>query len=337
MTESVHIIAEAGTNHNGSLHTAKQLINVAIKSKADSVKFQIIYPEALYLPQFYQDGKYIENEVFRQRSKAMLKDQDYFALSKYCAEKEIAFSASVFDKKGIDLLEKLNPPYFKIASCDLNNSKLLMQAAERGRKLIVSTGMAALSEIEKALSDIAKTGNNDIVLMHCVSVYPARTEIENLTFLDTLKQTFGFVVGFSDHTESSIASCIAVSKGAQWIEKHLTLNRMAEGFDHAYAMEPKDFESFVIDVRVAEKACMKPEFKISSDELIVKGRARRALYAARDIQKGEMLAEADVLVVRPEGPLLPNDVHKIVGHTTKLPIKKYMPLSLDMFSNKSEN
>lgn len=333
MSESVHIIAEAGTNHNGSLHTAKQLINVAIKSKADSVKFQIIYPEALYLPQFYRDGKYIENEVFRQRSKAMLKDQDYLALSKYCEENEIEFSASVFDEKGIDLLEKLNPPYFKIASCDLNNSQLLMQVAERGRKLIVSTGMATLSEIEKALSDITKTGNNDIVLMHCVSVYPARTKMSNLTFLETLKQAFGFIVGFSDHTESSIASCIAVSKGAQWIEKHLTLNRKAEGFDHAYAMEPEGFESFVRDIRAAEKACLRPEFKINSDELIVKSRARRALYAARDIQKGEVLTEADILVVRPEGPLLPNDVGKIAGHTAKLPIKKYMPLSFGMFYN----
>ncbi len=331
MNKTVHIIAEAGTNHNGSLKIAKQLVDVSKKSKADSIKFQIIYPDKLYLPKIYIAGKYVENEVYQKRIAGMLTDDEYDAISEYCGRKKIAFGASVFDEKGINLLDKLNAPYIKIASCDINNSSLLKQAAERMRKLIVSTGMATLREIEKAVTDIVKTGNTNIVLMHCVSVYPARTEIMNLKFIEILKQAFGFPVGLSDHTEESIAAVISISMGTEWIEKHFTLNRDTEGFDHAYAMEPESLKRFIKDIRAATKACQKQKTKIQKEELTVKSGARRSLYAARDIKKGEVLTDADILIVRPEGKLNPNDFDKIVGSVAKCSIKKYMPLSYEMF------
>jgi sialic acid synthase SpsE len=134
-------------------------------------------------------------------------------------------------------------------------------------------------------------------------------------------------VGFSDHTESSLAAAVAVSKGVQWIEKHFTLNRAAEGFDHAYAMEPDGLAAYIEDIRQVEQACrIRPE-KVAGKEAEVKKNARRGLYAARDIDPGESISEGDILVVRPEAPLRPNDLAKVVEHKAALPIRKYQSLN----------
>ena len=190
MTEPIHLIGEAGTNHNGSHEMARQLVEVAVEAKADSIKFQIIYPEGLYLPKLYQDGVYQDNEVFSIRAANKLTDGEYRELAAYCAERGIPFTASVFDRHGLDLLDELDVPYIKTASCDLNNSPFLMEAAERGRRMIISTGMATLGEIDRAVSDIVSKGNDNIVLLHCVSIYPAPVERMNLGFIRTLHQAY---------------------------------------------------------------------------------------------------------------------------------------------------
>jgi len=331
MVESVHIIAEAGTNHNGKLETAKSLVDIAKQAGADSVKFQLIYPEGLYLPKFFQDGKYVENEVFKKRAAGMMTDQDYGELAAYCKTSGIPFSASVFDIRGLDLLESLDVPYFKIASCDLNNSPFLIQVAERGRKMIVSTGMASLGEIERAVSDMLSTGNQDIVLMHCVSVYPAHLANMNLAFIDTLRSAFGLPVGLSDHTESSLAAAIGIAKGITWIEKHFTQDRTSPGFDHAYAMEPSMLKQYILDIRASEAACRHQGSKLQPAEAQVKTRARRGLYAARDIQAGEILKMEDVLIVRPEGPMAPVDIVRVIGRAIRRDLHQYEPLSYDLF------
>jgi sialic acid synthase SpsE len=330
-TQKLHIIAEAGTNHNGSFTTAKKLVDAAAKAGADSVKFQIIYPEGLYLEKFFREGAYYNNEVFQKRAEGRLTDDNYRKLADYCKEKKIIFSASVFDRRGIDLLTELDVSFIKLASCDLNNSLLLKMAAETDRKLIISTGMATLEEIERAVSDVVSTGNSDIVLMHCVSMYPAPTEKMNLGFIKVLKQTFGFPVGLSDHSESSLSGAMAISMGAEWIEKHFTLDRRAEGFDHAYAMEPENLAQFIRDMRISQEACLRQNVKVGSKEAEVKKAARRSIYAARDINAGETLKEQDVRIVRPEGALRPNDYILVAGKTAKRPIRQNEPLSLDMF------
>ncbi|MCK5341999.1 MAG: N-acetylneuraminate synthase family protein, partial [Candidatus Heimdallarchaeota archaeon] len=270
MPQKVHIIAEAGTNHNGRYEVAEKLVDVAVGAGANSIKFQIIYPEGLYLPKFFLKGQYVKNNVFCKRAAMMLSDDDYRILANFCKSKDIEFSASVFDHRGIDLLDALDVSYIKIASCDLNNSRLLKEASERGRKMIISTGMSTLEEIEHAVSDVITTGNTDIVLMHCVSVYPCKTERTNLGFIKELKRAFGFPVGLSDHTEQSIAGVIAVAMGVEWIEKQLTLNRKLEGFDHAYAMEPSGFQQFVQDMRAAVEACCQQKIKVQNEEIKVR-------------------------------------------------------------------
>jgi sialic acid synthase SpsE len=325
----VHVIAEAGTNHNAQPHLARALVDAAAEAGADSVKFQIIYPDGLYLPQFYKDGKYEGNEVFAKRAAGMLPDDAYRELARYAREQGLSLSASIFDQQGLDLLAELDPPYVKIASCDLNNLGLLHRAAALGRKLILSTGMSSLGDIECALQAIAAAGNPDLVLMHCVSVYPCRTEDMNLGFLEVLQGAFGFPVGLSDHTESSLAAAMAVALGATWIEKHLTLDRKSSGFDHAYAMEPAMMAAFVRDVRTAEAARQRPAAKVGPAESQVRQRARRALYAARDLAEGAVLTEADVLVVRPEGPLEPADLPRLLGRRLRRGVCRFQPLSYD--------
>jgi sialic acid synthase SpsE len=262
----------------------------------------------------------------------MLRDEDYRTLAVLSQERGIPLSASVFDRRGLDLLCELDPPYIKIASCDLNHSALLKEAASRGKRILLSTGMSTLAEIERAVRDVHSTGCRDLVLLHCVSVYPCPVEQANLEFLDTLKSAFGLPVGFSDHTESSVAAVIAVSKGARWIEKHLTLDRRQPGFDHAYAMEPGALAAFIRDVRAAAEACRVRDPKVGADEARVRQRARRALYAARDLAAGETLSLEDVLVVRPEGPLSPNDLEGLTRRTLRRDVRRYEPLSRDDFA-----
>ncbi len=331
MGGNIHVIAEAGTNHNGRRETAERLIDVALKARADSVKFQIIYPEGLYLPRVFVGGQYVDNDVYHNRAASMLTDDDYRCLASYCKARGIGFSASVFDERGIALLDELDVSYFKIASCDLNNSGLLRAVAERQRRVVLSTGMATLGEIERAVTDVFSTGNADLVLMHCVSVYPAPIESMNLAFIDTLQTAFGLPVGLSDHTESSLAAAIAVSKGVSWIEKHFTLDRSSRGFDHAYAMEPEPLRQYVSDIRACEMACHLQAQRVKEAEAHVKVRARRGLYAAHTIDEGHVLREGDVLVVRPEGPLGPKDLPQVVGKIAKRKICQFEPLGPDMF------
>ncbi len=329
MTQPIHIIAEAGNNHNSQRTTAEKLVDVAIAAGANSIKFQIIYPEGLYLPQFFSSGQYIDNEVFQKRAAGMLTDEDYRLLNAYCRSKRIPFSASIFDQRGIALLDELDVDYIKIASCDLNNSRLLLQAAACGRKLIVSTGMASLGEIERAVEDIVHAGNTDIVLMHCVSVYPAPTERMNINFLKVLKESFGFPIGLSDHTENSLAAAMGVALGVEWIEKHFTLDRTSEGFDHAYAMEPEMLKQYIADIRSCEAAMQRQAIKVGTAEATVKQRARRGLYAAHAISAGATLTEDDILIVRPENTLSPNDNHLLIGRKARRAIRQYEPFSLD--------
>ncbi len=325
--EKIHIIAEAGNNHNGDYQTALKLVDVANRSGADSVKFQTIYPEKLYVPKIFDNGSYKENEIIAIRHKSMLTDDEYAKISEYCQSVGIGFSSSVFDGDGVALIDRLNAPYIKIASTDLNNTSLLRIAARTGKQLIISTGMSVLSEIEKAVKTVVDEGNEKIVLLHCVSVYPADPSITNLNFIDQLKSEFGYSVGFSDHTESSIAAAVAVSKGVEYIEKHFTLDRASEGFDHCYAMEPDSFEQYVKDIRSIETACTSASKKLTDDENGVAQRARRGLFVSRDMSAGEIITEKDVLVVRPPSEFAADQIDDLVGKKLIVDKKMYSAFS----------
>lgn len=328
----VHVIAEAGNNHNGDLETARRLIDVAKAGGADSVKFQIIYPEGLYLPRLLGNGGYEDNEVFEARKKFILSEDDYRSLAEYCGSKGIGFSASIFDRRGLNLLDSLDPPYFKIASTDLNNIAFVREVAERGRRVVLSTGMATLTEVESTVEALRRTGNDDIVLLHCVSVYPVTLPLMRLRFIDELRQ-FGYPVGLSDHTQDSLAAVIGVAKGVVALEKHFTLDRSQEGFDHGYAMEPDALERYVQDVRDAEAAIAPTPEKVSEPEQATAERARRSIYAAFDLEEGTELIEEHLLVVRPPGPLSAADFDAVLGRRLKRPLRQFEALTKDDFTS----
>ncbi|MEM6533228.1 MAG: N-acetylneuraminate synthase family protein [Myxococcota bacterium] len=322
----VHVIAEAGTNHDGRVDRGQHLTQIAKDSGADSVKFQVIYPEGLYAETLFVRGEKRPNDVIEQRRRFVLPDDDFRELAAHAQSLGIDLSASVFDSRGLDLLDSVNPPYIKIASCDLNNTPFLREVAQRGRRMVISTGMATLGEVETAVEAVVSEGNSDLVLLHCVSVYPAPSERMNLPFMQTLARAFGFPVGFSDHSQTSVCAVLAVGLGAQWIEKHVTYDRGAEGFDHANAMEADTFAQYIADLRVAEQAMESHVTKVSAAEAEVAQRARRSLVTARDIAAGEVLSPEDVLIVRPSGPLVPGDLPKVVGRKTRRALSKNEPL-----------
>lgn len=322
----MHLIAEAGNNHNGDVETGLELVEVAHRAGADSVKFQIIHPEQLYLPEIPTENGYAENEVIAARRRHQLSADDYRRLAARCGELGIAFSASVFDTDGIALLDELDVEYMKIASCDLDNLRLIRAAAATGRRVVLSTGMATLAEVERSVEALEAEGEVDLVLLHCVSVYPAPLERMNVRFIERLAE-FGYACGLSDHTDGTTAATMALALGASWFEKHFTLDRDQEGFDHAYAREPEELAAYARELHAAQQALAEPERKVGEDEAGVAERARRSVYAARDLPDGHELAADDLLVVRPQGELTAAEADRLVGATLTAPLRRYEPLT----------
>jgi N,N'-diacetyllegionaminate synthase len=326
---SVHIIAEAGSNYNGSVDLARQLNAAAAAAAADSVKYQIINTDALYRPGDYAYGHYRIEDIRAIRRRDELSDAQWTEIRADALTRGIAFSSSVFDTKGLDLLCSFDPPYIKTASCDLNNLRFLREVAARGRKMVVSTGMSTLADIEKAVSTLAKEGmeGGKLVLLHCVSAYPSALEDTNLAFLKTLRCAFGTEVGFSDHTLGREAACVAVALGATWIEKHFTTDHTLDGLDHKHAMEPGVFAEYVKAIRATEAALKPKVVKIGPAEAYTRQRARRGLYVSKDLPAGHVLTDADILIVRPESPIAADEIDAVLGCALKRSVAAFAPLS----------
>jgi N,N'-diacetyllegionaminate synthase len=323
----IHIIAEAGSNYNGSVKLAKCLNEAAVVAGADSVKYQIINTDLLYRPGNYAYGHYSIEEVRRLRRRDELSDEAWREIFEDARERGIFCSASVFDERGLNLLESLDPPYIKIASCDLNNHNFLRQVAARRRKMVVSTGMATLDEVSRAVSVLNAAGisEGNLVLLHCVSVYPSALSETNLRLVELLGMRFGCEVGFSDHTIGAEAACIAVALGATWIEKHFTTDSTLEGLDHKHAAEPDELACYVSKIREVERCLLPKMDKVGSGEAITKQRARRGIYAARDLSQGSIVTAEDIEVLRPEGPLSADRFDEVVGICLSRPIRAHEP------------
>ena len=335
----VHIIAEAGSNYNGSLELAFELNAVAADSGADSVKYQIIYPEGLYRPGKYDYGHYDSEEVWKIRESGVMDESEWHLIAKNAISSGIPFSASVFDTRGLSILRDLDPPYLKIASCDLNNYRFLAEVAQAGLKMVVSTGMSTLQEIEEAVRVILQEGltSEQLVLLHCVSVYPAQLEDTNLAFISTLKKEFGTDVGFSDHTKTNEAACLAVALGAKWIEKHFTTDNTLEGFDHEHAQTPSQLKEYIAVIRATENSLTgNGQNKISEPEAYTQNRARRGLYAAKALPKGHQITAEDIAVVRPTSPLPASSANLVVGKTLVRDLAAFEPFSELDFADSSD-
>lgn len=327
MSHLPQIIAEAGSNHNGSLERAKRLVDLAADAGASSIKFQFIFAEGLYLPRFFDGEKYSENTVFGSRKAEEMPEADWRAVWKHAEARQIAASASVFCDKGVAMLARLGAPYVKIASTDLTNHELIGQACGAFPEVIVSTGMASLGEIEATVGFVrAQFPQTRLRLMHCVSAYPCPLAEANVQRVGLLRSAFDVEVGYSDHTAGAISAGMALVQGASFFEKHFTTDRSLPGFDHAHALEGEELTTYVSTVREAAQSLAQPANRTGSLESITKLRARRGVYAAHDLAPGHELTRDDLLFVRPSTEFEGNDLSAFIGHKLATAVRQFDPL-----------
>ena len=320
--EPCFIMAEAGSNHNGKLDNAKKLIDVAAEVKADAVKFQIFKAENLY-SKYTPEFSYLKGKNTYELIKSIETPREWIKeLAGYCKEKDIVFLASAFDFEAVDLLDKYVPA-FKIASFEITDLELLKYAAEKGKPMIISAGMANLGEIEDAINVTKSVGNEDIILLHCNSLYPTPVEIVNLKAIETMKNAFKMPIGFSDHTLGTHIPIAAVATGACVIEKHFTLDRNLPGPDHSFAIEPDELKEMVRCIRDLEKAKgsgIKEKSKLESEEIYIK--ARRSVHGKVDIPKGTKITRDMLIIKRPGYGIKPKFIDIVVGREAKRDIKE---------------
>jgi sialic acid synthase SpsE len=316
------IIAEIGSNHDGKLSQAKKLIRAAAEAGADAVKFQSFRADGLLHPQrLNAQKKWEPHPAYSLLKKLELPESWHWELKKYCDSVGILFMSTPFDLGRADLLHRVGVPAYKIASGDLTYTQLLRHVARFQKPIILSTGIATLNEVKEAVRLIENEGNKKIILLHCVALYPPKFEEVNIRAMVTLKKTFPrYFVGCSDHTPGWTVPLAAVTLGGRVIEKHLTLDRHLKGPDHPYAMTVAEFAAMVQEIRHLEKALGSGVKKPAPGEIPEQVGARRSLYAAKKIAKGERLDEKSICVVRHAYGLKPKDLDWVVTKRAKQPI-----------------
>ena len=314
----VFIIAEAGVNHNGDVNIAKKLIEAAKESGADAVKFQTFRAENIVTKTTekadYQKKMTGSNETqYEMLKKLELRKTDFMILSKYAKKRDIMFISTPYDEQSVDLLDKIGVSAFKVASAEIINFVLLKSIAAKEKPVILSTGMSTLGEIEECLNILKNEGADRIILLHCITNYPAKIEDMNLLTMNTLKQAFKLPTGLSDHTFGYTIPIASVALGACVIEKHFTLNRNLPGPDHKASLEPYEFKEMVKAVRDVQKALGDGVKKPTRDEEKIKRHMRRCIVAQYDIAKGVIITE-DMLVTKRAGVgIEPKYIPNIIG------------------------
>lgn len=315
------IIAEAGVNHNGSIELAKKLIDKALWAGVDAVKFQTFTADKLASKSAqkadYQNKKTSEKSQYEMLKKLELKTKDFQLLKDYCDQKGIKFMSSAFDLDSIDLLNEIGLDIWKIPSGEITNYPYLKKIAELNQKIIMSTGMANLSEIESALDLLKENGATDISVLHCNTEYPTPMRDVNLRAMLTIKQAFKVDVGYSDHTNGIEIPTAAVALGAEIIEKHFTLDNSMEGPDHKASLEPEELKNMVKAIRNVEKALGNGIKKPSRSESKNKDIARKSIVAAKDIEKRELFTQNNLTIKRPGDGINPMQWPNILGKKAK--------------------
>lgn len=315
----VFIIAEAGVNHNGRLDLALKLVDAAADAGADAVKFQTFRAEQVVIPEVETAGYQKKNTGKTESQFAMLKqlelkEEYYPELIKYAKKKNIIFLSTPHGGfESVDFLNSLKTPALKFGSGDLNNLPLLQYAAKLKKPMIISTGMSTLQEIKEAVNAIGKTGNNQIIILHCVSNYPAQFSEINLRILPFFMRKFKFPIGYSDHTLGGEASLAAVSLGANVIEKHITIDKNLSGPDHVCSLNPTEFKQLVSGIRNIEKGLGRAEKKLTQSEIKISKVAKKSVVAVKDIKKGEVFNSENIGIKRPGTGLPPKYYFSILS------------------------
>lgn len=316
--QPVFVIAEAGVNHNGDINIARRLVDVAADSGADAVKFQTFDSSQLVAPEAAKASYQKETTGAGESQIDMLRalelpPESFKELQAHAEKRGIVFISTPFDHDSVDLLDVLGVPAFKVGSGEVGNLPLLRHIAAKGKPVILSTGMSYLGEVERAIQAIKETGNNQLVVLHCVSAYPTEAQDVNLRAMETLQRAFQVPVGFSDHTRGLEVPLAAVALGARVIEKHFTLDRAMKGPDHRASLEPAQLEGLIRGIREVERALGDGIKQPTQAESDIRGVARRSVYLRNAVAAGTVLGDEDLICLRPAGGIAPHQLDMVIG------------------------
>ncbi len=320
-----YIIAEIGANHNGDMELAKRIIDEAACCGADCVKFQSWTKESIFSRKTYDDNFFLGDD-YRNRDDYSLEqivdryhinEEKHAELKEYCDKVGIDFNSTPFSRKEVDLLvDELNVPFVKVASMDLNNIPFLKYIAKKNKPIIMSTGLCGMTEINNAVECLEYAGCSEIVLLHCVSIYPPKDDEVNLNNIDMLRENYGYPIGYSDHTIGITAPIMSLAKGVKIIEKHFTLDKDMDGWDHKISANPYELKT------ICEAATIGYKMLGSYRRLVNESEERRnafqrSIVAARKIKKGEIIHMEDIDFKRPGDGISPQYYEFILGKSAK--------------------
>lgn len=333
MMKNVYIVAELSANHNNDFQLAKDTIAAMKESSADAVKFQTYTADALTLD--------VDNEYFGPRKDGLWKGRRPYELyqeaampyewqpklAEYAISLGLDWLSTPFDFEGVDFLESINIPAYKVASLEIMDIPLIEYIAKKQKPIILSTGIAKLTDIELAVETCRNAGNNDITVLKCTSAYPTPFNEVNLNVIPTMQKAFNVKVGLSDHTMGHAVPLGAVAMGVVMVEKHFILDRKLGGVDSAFSMEPAEFKEMVVNIRNLQAALGRSDFTLSPQIKEIRKRGR-SLFVVKDIKKGEILTKENIGSVRPGIGLHPKNYYEILGKKAKCSLQKGTPLQL---------
>lgn len=329
------VIAEMSCNHLGDYQRAEAIVRAAASAGADAVKLQTFKPDSLTLKSdreefvIRSDNQWNGLRLYDLYKEVHTPWEWHEPLKNMVEEQGMVFLSSVFDEEAVDFLESLGVLLYKIASFELTHLPLIRHVAEKGKPIIASTGMATLSDIDRAVRLMRECGNDQIALLRCISSYPACPEETNIRTIPHIGETFRVIPGFSDHTLGHSTALTAVAVGARIIEKHFTLCRGDGGPDSFFSMEPDEFKTMVDSIRTAESALGKPVYGPSEGEKPNLA-FRRSIYVVRDMKAGDLFEKDAIRVIRPGHGLAPRHYEHVLGRRARRDISIGEPLSWAM-------
>ena len=311
---STYVIAEIGINHNGDMKLAKETIDAAVACRVDAVKLQTYSTEGFI---------HSENPIYDAVKSCEFTRKEYIELFDYAKSKGAVVFSTPECFEDIEFIIDLKSPAIKIASMDMNYRQFVQKVAESGSPVLISTGMSYMYEVANSVRWIEETGNNDIILLHCVSCYPAPPEECNLSVIPKLASAFGYPTGFSDHTVTLDVPFASACLGANLIEKHFTLDKTLKGPDHAGSADPEDMKTLISWLRNLENAIGNSIKEPSKSEKVTRLKKRRSIFAKRNLSSGDILTERDIYFLTPSLPESQlEDLESLLGRTVKVDISR---------------
>jgi N,N'-diacetyllegionaminate synthase len=335
----VKIIAEVGVNHNGSFVLAQQIVKKLSKLDIDYIKFQLANPDKVYSKDSfkadYQNRFDSKISIKNMSKRFQLTKDEHLKLNMICKKYGKSYACTAFDLESLKfLVKKIKIPFIKIPSGEITSIDILEYAAKQKKQILLSTGMSTYNDIENALKILKKYKNKKIIILHCTSVYPAKNNCLNLNVLDELKKRFNLPVGYSDHSQTDLASLAAVSKNAIFIEKHVTLNKSFKGPDHAASYNIKEFKNFVENIRKIEIILGSRKKKLSKEEEQIKTVARKSIVSKINLYKNTKINLKDLTFKRPGTGISPLDYKKVTKNKLKINLEKDKVITKNMLRYK---